>query len=59
MRKHDQTMICRLPRETRDKTRQMCREMGKTESHILREGLHIVISQYEMKKRDAEMMRQF
>lgn len=59
MRKYDQMIVCRVPRDIREKTRQMCREMNKNESVVLREGLMNTINQWEMNKREQEMLKSF
>lgn len=50
MRTYTDTAICRLPKELRDRAKQMCRETNKTESSILREGLTIVLKDWEGRK---------
>jgi predicted DNA-binding protein len=59
MRTYTDTAICRLPKELRDRAKQMCRETNKTESSILREGLTIVLKDWEGRKQQQQFISQF
>jgi hypothetical protein len=59
MKTHDSRIICRLPQDLHTRVKTMCQDIGQNQSKVLREGLLTLLRQWEIKKRDEQMMRQF
>jgi predicted DNA-binding protein len=59
MKKHDATMICRLPAELHNKVGELCRATGKNQSVVLREGLLTVLKNWEAQKQERLLVSQF
>jgi hypothetical protein len=56
---HTKTMLVRVSTDLHDKVKVLCQETGKNQSVVLREGLMVVLKNYQILKQERSLLSQF